>query len=152
MKINVKIANQSFEVEIDDLQSRPIQATVDGETFEVWPEETAAAAEAPVHAAAPVAASPAPAAKPAPAVIRSAAPAMEPASGSNALLSPLPGTVIAIAVREGQDVKVGQELLTLEAMKMKNSIRANRDGKVVAIRVNVGDQVRHNQVLLEYAG
>ncbi len=152
MKINVKIANQSFEVEIDDLQSRPIQATVDGETFEVWPEETASATVSTSSTAAPVAAAPTQAAKPAPAVVRTAAPAAESGGGSNALLSPLPGTVIAIAVREGQDVKVGQELLTLEAMKMKNSIRANRDGKVVAIRVNVGDQVRHNQVLLEYAG
>jgi biotin carboxyl carrier protein len=77
---------------------------------------------------------------------------MEPANASNALLSPLPGTVIAIAVREGDDVKVGQELLTLEAMKMKNAIRSSRDGKIGAIRVNVGDQVRHNQVLIEYAG
>lgn len=148
MKINVKVANQSFEVEIDDLQSRPILATVDGETFEVWPEEIAV----PVVAAAPAASTPTPAPRPAAApVARPAAPAAEPAGGSNALLAPLPGTVIAIAVREGQEVKVGQELLTLEAMKMKNAIRASRDGKIGAISVNVGDQVRHNQVLLEYA-
>lgn len=149
MKLNVKIANQTFEVEIDDLQSRPIQATVDGETFEVWPDEAAAtpAAPAPVK----VQAAPAPTPAPKPATPRPAAPAAEPSNGSNALLSPLPGTVIAIAVREGQEVKVGQELLTLEAMKMKNSIRSNRDGKIGAIRVNVADQVRHNQVLLEYA-
>lgn len=148
MKINVKVANQSFEVEIDDLQSRPILATVDGETFEVWPEETAA----PVVAAAPAPSTPTPAPRPAAApVARPAAPVAEPTGGSNSLLAPLPGTVIAIAVREGQEVKVGQELLTLEAMKMKNAIRASRDGKIGAIRVNVGDQVRHNQVLLEYA-
>lgn len=148
MKINVKIANQSFEVEIGDLQSRPILAVVDGQTYEVWPEE--AAAPAPAAAAAP--APSAPAAKPAPAPTpRAAAPVMEPANASNALLSPLPGTVVAISVREGDEVKVGQELLTLEAMKMKNAIRSSRDGKIAAIRVNVGDQVRHNQVLLEYA-
>jgi biotin carboxyl carrier protein len=150
MKINVKIANQSFEVEIDDLQSRPILAKVDGQTFEIWPEEAAA----PAAPAEPAVAPSAPAARPAPAAAsapRGAAPVMEPANASTALLSPLPGTVIAIIVREGDEVKVGQELLTLEAMKMKNAIRANRDGKIAAIRVNVGDQVRHNQVLLEYA-
>lgn len=150
MKINVKIDNQSFEVEIGDLKSRPVLATIDGKTFEVWPEE--ASASAPAAAAAPAPSAPAakPAPSPAPAP-RPAAPVMEPSNVSNALLSPLPGTVTAIAVREGDEVKVGQELLTLEAMKMKNAIRSSRDGKIGAIRVNVGDQVRHNQVLIEYA-
>jgi biotin carboxyl carrier protein len=150
MKINVKVANQSFEVEIDDLQSRPVLATVDGETFEIWPEETSTVAPA-VSAAAPAAPVVKPA-QPAAPVTRTAAPVVEPANASKAHLSPLPGTVVAIAVKEGQEVKIGQELLTLEAMKMKNAIRSNRDGKVAAIHVNVGDQVRHNQVLLEYAG
>ena len=149
MNITVKIDNQSYEVEIDDLQSRPILATVDGKTFEVWPEETTAATAAVTPAAAAPAVKPAPAPAPAP---RAAAPVTEPTSGSNALLSPLPGTVIAVAVREGDEVTTGQELLTLEAMKMKNAIRSSRDGKIAAIRVNVGDQVRHNQVLIEYAG
>lgn len=67
------------------------------------------------------------------------------------MTSPLPGTVIAIKVRAGDEVKFGQELLTLEAMKMQNEIRANRDGKIAVVHVNVGDQVRHGQPLVEYA-
>lgn len=150
MKLNVKINDQTFEVEIADLNARPILATVDGENFEVYPEEAAqpvarpaAAAPAPVPAVAPAAAAPAP-------VSRPPAPAA-PVNASKALTAPLPGTVVAVLVKEGSEVKFGQELLTLEAMKMKNAIRATRDGKIAAVYVKEGDSVRHGQPLLEYA-
>lgn len=149
MKLNVKIKDQTFEVEIADLNARPILATVDGETFEVYPEEAAqpfvraAAAPAPIPAPAPAAAAPA-------VVSRPAAPAA-PVNASKALSAPLPGTVVAVLVKEGSEVKFGQELLTIEAMKMKNAIRATRDGKIAAIYVKEGDSVRHGQPLLEYA-
>jgi biotin carboxyl carrier protein len=144
MKMQVKIDEQTFDVEIDDLSARPIVVTVQGETVEVWPEETAAPAAASTTA---------PAAVPAPqAPVRAApAPTTAASASSNAVPAPLPGTIVGIAVREGQMVKRGDELLTLEAMKMKNSIRAGRDGKVATIYVKVGDQVRHNQILLDFA-
>jgi len=142
MKITVKIENQEFLVEIEDLSSRPVMATVEGQTFEVWPEEAAAE----TVTAAPVAA-PQPAAAPA----RPAAAPVKVSDASKAVTAPLPGTIVAIAVKEGQTVQAGQELLTLEAMKMKNSIRASRGGTVKAILVNIGDQVRHGQALIEYA-
>lgn len=149
MKLQVKIDNQTFEVEIGDLNARPIVAMVEGEAFEIWPEEAAQAAPAPAAAAAPA---PAPTPAPAPAPVRTAAPApAAPVNAAKAVTSPLPGTVVAINVREGQDVKYGQEILILEAMKMKNSIRATRDGKIGTVHVSVGDQVRHGQVMLEYA-
>lgn len=144
MKLTVKINDQSFVVEIDNLNERPVIATVDGEAFEVWPEE--AAVETTVAPARP-----APAPAPAPAPVMSAAAPASVAASAKVVVAPLPGTIVAIAVKEGADVKVGQELLTLEAMKMKNSIRASREGKIVAVRVNVGDQVRHGQALVEYA-
>ena len=142
MKITVKIENQEFLVEIEDLSSRPVMATIEGQTFEVWPEEAAAE----TVTAAPVAA-PQPAAVPA----RPAAAPVKVSDASKAVTAPLPGTIVAIAVKEGQTVQAGQELLTLEAMKMKNSIRASRGGTVKAILVNIGDQVRHGQALIEYA-
>ncbi|MFA5835608.1 MAG: biotin/lipoyl-containing protein [Bellilinea sp.] len=145
MKLQVKIEDQTLEVEIEDLSSRPIVVNVQGEMVEVWPEETAA----PVTAAAVTTPTPAPAAS---APVRvSPTPAAAAANSANAVLAPLPGTIVGITVREGQIVKRGEELLTLEAMKMKNSIRAGRDGKVGTIHVKVGDQVRHNQILLDYA-
>ena len=146
MKLQVKIDDQTLEVEIEDLSSRPIVVNVQGEMIEVWPEETAAPTAVPAPA---VAQTQVPAA-PAPARV-SPSPAAGAANSASAVLAPLPGTIVGITVREGQSVKRGEELLTLEAMKMKNSIRAGRDGKVGTIHVKVGDQVRHNQILLEYA-
>lgn len=64
--------------------------------------------------------------------------------------APLPGTIVAIEVREGDKVKAGQELLTLEAMKMKNAIRSDRDGEIAKINVAVGDLVKHNEPLVTF--
>ncbi|GAP12167.1 acetyl/propionyl-CoA carboxylase, alpha subunit [Bellilinea caldifistulae] len=147
MKLNVKINDQTFEVEIADLNARPILATVDGETFEVYPEE---AVQPAVRAAVPATPAPAPAAAAPTPVSRPAAPAA-PVNASKALTAPLPGTVVSVLVKEGSEVKYGQELLTIEAMKMKNAIRATRDGKIATIYVKEGDSVRHGQALLEYA-
>lgn len=144
MKLTVKIDDQSYVVEIDNLNDRPVIATVDGEAFEVWPEESAV--ETPVAVV-----KPAPAQTPAPTRAVPAAASARVGDEAKMVIAPLPGTIVAIAVKEGETVKVGQELLTLEAMKMKNSIRASREGKVNAIRVNIGDQVRHGQALIEYA-
>lgn len=143
MKLTVKIDDQTFPVEIDDLNARPVIATVEGETFEVWPEEVEVETRVAVSAPAPT-----PAPSPARPVV--AAP-VNISNTSNVVTAPLPGTIVAIAVKEGAAVKVGQELLTLEAMKMKNSIRASREGQVKAVLVNIGDQVRHGQPLVEYA-
>ena len=71
-------------------------------------------------------------------------------SGGKDLTAPLPGVIVAILVREGESVTHGQELCTLEAMKMKNAIKSNRDGKIDVITVNVGDQVNHGQVLMTF--
>lgn len=139
MKYQVKIGDKAFEVEVGDLSARPILATVEGETFEITPEETVAALPvAAVSASVPAPAAPA-AAVPAAAV-----------SSARAVVSPLPGTIITISVKPGDSVNHGQELMVLEAMKMKNAIRATREGVVAAIHVSVGDTVRHGQALLEF--
>jgi len=120
---------------------------VDGEVFKVWPEAgDAPAAAAPVAVFTPAAA-PAPVATPAPAP---KAPAVT-GDKSKQVVAPIPGTILAVSVKEGQDVAFGQELCTLEAMKMKSAIRANRAGKIAAIRVAAGDKVSQNQALMDYA-
>ena len=67
------------------------------------------------------------------------------------LTSEVAGRIVDIYVKEGDSVTVGQEVCVLEAMKMKNSIRANRAGKIAAVRVSTGDQVRKGQALLEFS-
>lgn len=145
MKLTVKINDATYDVEVGDLDSRPILATIDGETFEIMPEEAAAPAPSvPVATAAP-----APAPAPRPAAAAPAAAATVTTSGGSLIVAPLPGTVDSVLVKEGVSVTQGQEVLKLEAMKMKNSIRSPRAGRVVAIHVHPGDQVKHGQALIE---
>lgn len=63
--------------------------------------------------------------------------------------APLPGSIIEMKVKEGDDVKVGDTLLVMEAMKMENNVMAEKAGKVTSIKVAVGDSVLQNDVLLE---
>jgi len=65
------------------------------------------------------------------------------------ILSFIPGTVLDIFVTVGQDVKKGQELMILDAMKMQNRLKCPMDGKVKSIAVNKGVKVSKGTVLLE---
>jgi propionyl-CoA carboxylase alpha chain len=78
-------------------------------------------------------------------------PAKPPPDTSKFLLSPMPGLIISIPVRAGDPVKAGQELLVLEAMKMQNVLRAERDAVVEAIEVEPGATVAADQVLIAFA-
>ena len=78
--------------------------------------------------------------------------AKNPRATSRHLLSPMPGLVRSVAVAVSQEVKAGDELAVVEAMKMENVLRAARDGTVVAIHAQPGDQVAVNQPIIEFAG
>ena len=65
------------------------------------------------------------------------------------ILSFIPGTVLDINIKPGQIVKKGEILMILDAMKMKNKLKANMDGKVKSIAVKMGDKVSKGTVLLE---
>ena len=139
MKVNLSIEGKQYQVTLKDLTTRPIIAEVDGQTYEVWPEEEQASIPATTSST------------PTPVVAATAAP-VPAAAGSLTLTAPLPGVIISVEVREGQSVTSGQELYVLEAMKMKNSIKANRNGKIASIHVNPGDLVKHNQPILTFEG
>jgi propionyl-CoA carboxylase alpha chain len=78
-------------------------------------------------------------------------PAKRLSDSGKALRCPMPGLVVSIAVTEGQDVKAGETLAVIEAMKMENVLRAERDGSVKKIRVKPGDSVAVDAVILEFA-
>jgi propionyl-CoA carboxylase alpha chain len=63
----------------------------------------------------------------------------------------MPGLVKAINVTEGQDVKAGDALAIVEAMKMENILKAERDGKVKKISAKPGDSLAVDAVILEFA-
>jgi len=100
-------------------------------------------------AAAPKATPAAPKAAPQPAP--AAAPAQKPAAGASAVTAPLPGTVTKVLVAVGQQVKAGETVLTMEAMKMENNITAETAGTVKAILVQPGAQVQSGDALVELA-
>ncbi|WP_072377488.1 acetyl/propionyl/methylcrotonyl-CoA carboxylase subunit alpha [Hyphomicrobium sp. NDB2Meth4] len=74
-----------------------------------------------------------------------------PADTSKFLLCPMPGLVKAIHVAEGQEVQAGDALAVVEAMKMENILRAERDGKVTKINAKAGDSLAVDAVILEFA-
>lgn len=91
---------------------------------------------------------------------RTAAPATPPAAvrprssgiGRNAVTAPMPGVVLSVDVAPGSVVTRGQLLLVLEAMKMKNDIRAERDGVIATVSVAAGDQVKHGDPMIAFEG
>ncbi len=73
------------------------------------------------------------------------------ADAGKKLLCPMPGLVVSIAVAPGQEVKAGETLAVVEAMKMENVLRAERDGVVKTILVKPGDSLAVDAVILEFA-
>ena len=67
------------------------------------------------------------------------------------VLCPMPGLVVSIAVSEGQEVKAGETLAVIEAMKMQNVLRAERDGVVKKIAASPGATLAVDALILEFA-
>ena len=131
---------------------RKFKIKVDGKEYLVEMEEIGAVAPATPIAPAPVAPAPAPAApasepaaeaSPAPAAPVSVAPA-----GTDAMPSPMPGTILRILVNVGDTVAENQPLMILEAMKMENEIVASKAGVVSGIHVANGQVVNPGDALI----
>ncbi len=78
-------------------------------------------------------------------------PAKKLSGSEKAVRCPMPGLVVSIAVSEGQEVKAGETLAVVEAMKMENILRAERDGIIKKIPVKPGDSVAVDAVIMEFA-
>ena len=74
-----------------------------------------------------------------------------PADTSRLVLSPMPGLMVAVEVEPGQEVKSGETVAIIEAMKMQNIIKAERDGVVKSVNVKPGESVAADEVLVELA-
>lgn len=115
---------------------RKFQVTVNGNTYEVDVEEiNGGASAAPAVTSAPT---PAPAAKP-------AAPA---AAGGTKVPAPMQGKIVGVKVTQGQQVKEGDVLVILEAMKMENEVVAPCDGTVASVNVSIGQNVETGDLLV----
>ena len=117
-----KINGKDYNVAVNGIEGKNASVTVNGVSYNVELETPVAAAPAaPVAQAQP------------------AAPA--PSGAGKAIVSPLPGVIISVDVKEGQAVKRGQKVAVIEAMKMENEILSDCDGTITAIHVNKGDSV-----------
>ncbi|EPF28532.1 biotin/lipoyl-binding protein [Treponema medium] len=128
--------------------------TVNGEKYEVEVERVGGGTSSlsrrpPERVSRPVQAAPAaqPVAAPQPAAPAPAAPAAS--GGAGNVVSPMPGTVLDVKVKEGDAVSVGQVVIILEAMKMETEIVSEVAGSVAAVRVKKGDAVDTDTVLVE---
>ena len=130
-----KIDGKEYKTAVNELEGGITEVTVNGKSYKVEMEHAAPVA----HKAAPAAPAAAPKATPAAA----AAPA-----GGKKVVSPLPGSVIKVLVAEGQAVKKGDILLTLESMKMENTIAAECDGTVKQVAVKAGQTVMQDDLLV----
>jgi propionyl-CoA carboxylase alpha chain len=74
-----------------------------------------------------------------------------PPDTSNLLLCPMPGMLVSVAVAEGQEVKAGETLAVVEAMKMENVLRAERDLTVSKVNAKPGDSLAVDAVIMEFA-
>lgn len=123
--------------------------TVNGTTYEVIVEE-ADGVSAPVAYSAPAptpVAAPAPAAASAPKAAPPAPKASASAGGAVKVTSPMPGTILNVKVSVGQQVKKGDVICVLEAMKMENDIPAPQDGVVASINIQKGASVNAGDVI-----
>lgn len=127
MKYIVTLNGKKYEVEVEN-----------GNATAVYMGKAEASAAAPAAEAAPA---PAAETKAAP------APAAVPAGEGDPIKSPMPGTILDVRVAPGQNVKEGETIFVLEAMKMENEIVAPKNGQITSVTVTKGASVQTEQVL-----
>jgi glutaconyl-CoA decarboxylase len=157
-KYQININDKKYSVEIDDLDASPVAVRVNGKAFEVTVtdqssevqtvlslEDEAAMDEpyVPVVASTFVDATTELASEPAEAT--STAPA--PSEGLESVVAPMPGKIMDIVVKVGDQVKQGDTLCNLEAMKMKSPIRSTGDGVIAQVLINEGQNVNYGDAL-----
>ncbi|MDF1558811.1 MAG: biotin/lipoyl-binding protein [Bacteroidales bacterium] len=131
-----KINGNQYEVEVLDIDDNVARIEVNGTLYEVEMQR-----EIPkVKIAAP---------PPQSRVLKEVKP-LEDKSAGKALevRSPLPGVIMQVLVRTGDEVKAGQSVCTLETMKMENAIKAENGGKVTAVNISPGQSVLQDEVLI----
>jgi len=136
--IEVEVSGRTYEVSILELeQGSRLRVAVGGRSFEVEVSPVKRFTTSPTPRTAPSRPS-----------LRAGAPSPAPRVIRGAISSPMPGKVVALKVRPGDEVKKGDVLLIIEAMKMENEIRAPRDGTVREVFVSEGSPVSTGQPLL----
>ncbi|MFR9166452.1 MAG: biotin/lipoyl-containing protein [Dysgonomonas sp.] len=132
-KFKYKINGKEYEVAVDKMEETQAEVTVNGTSYKIELEKPK------VEESAPKIQRP---------VASSSGTSKPSGGGAGSIKSPLPGIIVDIKVNVGDDVKKGQTVAILEAMKMENNIAATQDGKVKEIKVAKGDSVLEGVLLM----
>ena len=139
-KFKFSVSGTEYNVEILDTVDNEIQLEVNGTLYQVVMEKEVKSTKTPILVRAEI---------PQPTSKEKKIQKTQVKTSNVAVKSPLPGIILTLEVREGDTVKVGQKLLTMEAMKMANNVLADKDGVVRSIQVKAGDTVLQNDTLME---
>lgn len=151
MKMKLAIEGRTMEVQVGNLDAKPVVVMVDGDRFEVWPEDEIVATPAP----APVGVKPATSTHSG--IMRVPVPVWKPRKtdvlpgAENAIIAPIPGVIVNVDVKVGDIVEYGQVVCLLEAMKMRNPLRAAKAGVVTDVKIVAGQPVAYHEILIMVA-
>ena len=137
-KFKFTIKGNEYDVKIQDIEDKIAHIEVNGTVYDVEIHQEVKQSKTPRLVRKPVAQ------KPGEGTI-----AKKEAGATIKVEAPLPGNIFKILVNVGDEVKKGDNLLIMEAMKMENNVLAEKDGVVKTIKVNVGDAVLQGDVLIE---
>ncbi|MBX7138134.1 MAG: biotin/lipoyl-binding protein [Oligoflexia bacterium] len=137
MQYRVRVNSKELQVTLTSKVGSQLNFVVNGESYAVDVAPILARA-AVGEGAARVVSAPPPA--------RSAGPA-----APGAVAAPMPGIIVNVLVKAGQQVKAGETVVVMEAMKMENNIPATKDGTVEKVHVKKGDEVQNGQALVQIA-
>ena len=134
-KFSFKIRGNNYDVEIGEIKKNMVMIEVNGSEYKIELDRDINAVKTPVLKRSPI----------------KTHKKLEPKKTSNSFVvnSPLPGNIMQIFVKNGDEVNVGDKLLIYEAMKMENTILAERAGKIKELSVRPGDAVLQDIKLLE---
>jgi biotin carboxyl carrier protein len=141
-KFKFTINGNQYDTEILSLEDNIAEIEINGTLYKVEVEKTMQTTKTPklVRSVA------APSTDSHPSVAKTSSPSAP--KGTGTIKSPLPGIILEILTKPGEQVKIGQKLLVLEAMKMENAIESDKDGKILSIEKHKGDSVMEGDVLI----
>ena len=128
--MKIRVGNHWYTVEIQDVDSDPVVVLVDGERFEVILDNSSFTSEFSLTTSD---------------VMR------DPENKNNSLTqfnSPMPGTISSMLVSIGEKLVVGQDIISLESMKMQQTLKSNVEGTVVDVKAREGDQISEGDLIL----
>lgn len=142
-ELKLEIEGKEYTVNIDEFGPNEAVITVNGKTYKVGLKDLGEQISVEnVRLNVPAASSSA-----APAASSPAAESSGDASGSAQVLAPLPGLIVNVLVKVGDQVKAGQKIMVMEAMKMENDINSGINGTVKTLNVKAGDNISEGDIL-----